>query len=118
MPDASADVSTPPLAGRAAVVTGATGGIGRAIALELARQGADVLVHGFRHEDAAKAVTRSIGECGRKTNVVLADVSNIAGCDQLAQAAWDWQGGVDIWVNNAGADVLTGDAPPGRSSES
>ena len=110
MPDASAIVSNPPLAGRVAVVTGASGGIGRAIALELARQGADVLVHGFRREDAALAVTRTIGEYGRKAQVVLADLSNSANRDQLTRAACDWQGGLDIWINCAGADVLTGEA--------
>ncbi len=109
MPDASANVSNLPLAGRVAVVTGASGGIGRAIALELARQGADVLVHGLRREDAAQGVARSIGESGGKAQVVLADLSNSAGRDQLTRAAWDWQGSLDIWINCAGADVLTGE---------
>jgi 3-oxoacyl-[acyl-carrier protein] reductase len=93
-----------------AVVTGASGGIGRAIALELARQGADVLVHGNRHKPAADEVATQIDLLGRKTCVVIVDLSDRAGRDVLAGTAWHWRGGADIWINCAGADVLTGEA--------
>jgi len=99
-----------PLAPRVAAVTGASGGIGRAIALELARQGADVLVHGCTRREAAQALARAIGELGRRSHIVMADLTDGSAREVLAREAWDWQGGVDIWINNAGADVLTGEA--------
>jgi 3-oxoacyl-[acyl-carrier protein] reductase len=99
-----------PLGGRIAIVTGASGGIGRAIALELARQGADVLVHGCTREEAARSLAKAIRELGRRSHVVMCDLSSSAGCEALAKAAHDWQADIDIWINGAGADVLTGAA--------
>ncbi len=110
MPDSALNDSNLSLAGRVAVVTGSSGGIGRAIAVELARLGADVLVHGCKREDAARAVAREVGERGRRSHVVLCDLAEAAGRMQLARQAWEWQRGVDIWINCAGADVLTGAA--------
>lgn len=110
VPDSPAIHATPkPLSGQVAVVTGATGGIGRAIAVELARQGADVVVHG-RRQEAAERLARDIADLGRRSLVRLADLADAEQCAGLVAAAWDWQSGVDIWVNNAGADVLTGPA--------
>src|SRR5262245_54559228 len=98
------------LAGQVAVVTGASGGIGRAVALELARQGADVVVHGFRQRKTAEALAAEILGLGRESHVLIADLSDEASCRSLADDAWRWKsGGIDIWVNVAGADVLTGD---------
>ena len=99
-----------PLVNHVAVVTGASGGIGRAIALEQARGGADVVVHGFRRKDAAEAVAAEIRELGRGATVMLADLADAAARSQFVDAAWNWRGSVDIWVNCAGADVLTGEA--------
>src|SRR5439155_21426701 len=90
-------------------VTGATGGIGRAIALELAAAGADLIVHG-RRQAAADAVTAEIAQFGRQAKVALCDLADPASHEQLVATAWDWQGSVAIWINNAGADVLTGEA--------
>ncbi|MDZ4820245.1 MAG: SDR family NAD(P)-dependent oxidoreductase [Planctomycetota bacterium] len=98
------------LHGRAAVVTGSSSGIGRAIALRLAQAGANVVVHARRSLDAAEHVAAEIRGLGAKATVLLADLVETAQQDRLVQQAWDWQGGVDIWVNNAGADVLTGEA--------
>jgi 3-oxoacyl-[acyl-carrier protein] reductase len=98
------------LAGQVAVVTGASGGIGRAVALELARQGADVVVHGFRQRQAADALSAEIRGLGRDSRTILADLADEAGCRSLADDAWRWKSGVDVWVNVAGADVLTGEA--------
>lgn len=98
------------LADRTAVVTGSSSGIGRAIALELASAGANVLVHARTSRDAAEGVADAIRQQGRDAHVLLADVGDPAGCNSLIQDAWNWRDGVDIWVNNAGADVLTGEA--------
>jgi 3-oxoacyl-[acyl-carrier protein] reductase len=92
-----------------AVVTGSSGGIGRAIALELAAAGAAVAVHG-RNAAGAEATARAIEAAGGTAKVFLADLAAPRACTDLVAAAWDWRGGVDIWVNNAGVDVLTGEA--------
>lgn len=95
---------------RVAVVTGASAGIGRAIALALAREGADVVVAYWRSEAAAAAVGAEIGALGRRAAVVQADVSEPAAVSRLVRAAMDSFGQLDCWVNNAGADILTGAA--------
>jgi 3-oxoacyl-[acyl-carrier protein] reductase len=97
------------LIGQSAVVTGSSGGIGRAIALELARAGANVLVHARQNRTGAEEVAAEIRAIQREARVVLADLSEPAEQDQLAAASWSWRE-IDIWVNNAGADVLTGEA--------
>src|SRR5581483_11594857 len=97
------------LAGKRAVVTGSSSGIGRAIALELAGAGADVVVHG-RRETAALQVAEQAGCCGVRTQVELADLRDEAACQRLVDRAWAAWNGIDIWVNNAGADTLTGAA--------
>src|SRR5262245_52681349 len=66
----------PPARPQAAVVTGASGGIGSAIALELARQGADVLVHGARSKKQADHVAAEIRALGQQAQVLLADLSD------------------------------------------
>jgi 2-amino-4-hydroxy-6-hydroxymethyldihydropteridine diphosphokinase len=98
------------LTGLRAVVTGSTSGIGRAIALELAAGGADVVIHGRRFPDAAEAVAAQARQAGVRAHVLLADLRDPAACQRLVESAWDaWQG-IDIWINNAGADTLTGEA--------
>ena len=86
------------LEGRVAIVTGGSRGIGRAIALELARAGAKVVVNYKSRADAAEAVVAKIGANAR---AVQADVSTNEGCDALITAAKEL-GGVHILVNNAG----------------
>jgi 2-amino-4-hydroxy-6-hydroxymethyldihydropteridine diphosphokinase len=98
------------LAGLRALVTGSTSGIGRAIALELAAGGADVIVHGRRSAERAETVEQLVLERGGRSAVILADLSTSAGCDELAIRAWRQWGGIDVLVNNAGADTLTGEA--------
>jgi 3-oxoacyl-[acyl-carrier protein] reductase len=97
------------LAGLTALVTGATSGIGRATALELASAGAHVLVHGRRQAEA-EAIVAQARKCGAAAEVLLADVADEAQREALVEQAWQWRGGVDVWINNAGADVLTGEA--------
>ena len=98
------------LAGRRAVVTGSTSGIGRAIALELAEAGADVIVHGHRSRQAAQETAAQIRLAGVRAEVRLADLSDAEACRRLVEAAWTCWQGFDIWINNAGADTLTGEA--------
>ncbi len=92
-----------------AVVTGSSTGIGRAIALELACGGADVAVHCHTSIDAAREVAAEIGELGRESLVSVADVSRETGRRQLLDDVFDQWPNLDIWINNAGADILTGD---------
>jgi 3-oxoacyl-[acyl-carrier protein] reductase len=97
------------LVGQSAVVTGSSSGIGRAIALELARAGADVLVHARQNRAGAEEVAAEIRTVGRKAQVMLADLATPAEQDRFIEEAWSWRS-IDAWVNNAGADVLTGPA--------
>ena len=85
------------LAGSTALVTGATSGIGREIALQLAARGAEVVVHGRSAERGAKTV-REIQNTGGKARFVAADLATSDGVRRLAAEA----GPVDILVNNAG----------------
>jgi 3-oxoacyl-[acyl-carrier protein] reductase len=98
------------LDGYTAVVTGASGGIGSAIALELASAGADVFVHAGSQADAAEAVADRIRGLGRAAEVGLVPLDDPTRHAPFVAQAWRWQNGVDVWINNAGADVLTGDA--------
>lgn len=97
------------LQGQTAVVTGSSSGIGRAIARELARAGANVLVHARHNREGAEAVAAEIRAAGRETHVAICDLSALAVQDHLVESAWQWRA-IDIWVNNAGVDVLTGPA--------
>jgi 2-amino-4-hydroxy-6-hydroxymethyldihydropteridine diphosphokinase len=98
------------LRGLRALVTGSTSGIGKAIALEFAAAGADVLVHGRRSREAAEAVAGEISHQNIRSGVLLADLSEPGACATLFHSAWGMWGGLDVWVNNAGADTLTGEA--------
>jgi 3-oxoacyl-[acyl-carrier protein] reductase len=91
------------LAGKAALVTGASRGIGRGIALELAREGADVVVNYKRQKKKAEGVAREIEALGRRSLVVKADVSNRRDVLAMHKSVIDeFAEGVDILVNNAG----------------
>jgi 3-oxoacyl-[acyl-carrier protein] reductase len=98
------------LDGLTAVVTGSSSGIGRAIALELATAGANCLVHAGQNRAGADEVAAEIRNKQRRADVLLADLERFDAQDEFAEQAWKWQGKVDIWINNAGADTLTGEA--------
>ena len=98
------------LARRRALVTGSTRGIGRAIALELAAAGADVIVHGRRSRQEAEETAEQIRLADVRSGVLLADLSDSETCRRFAEEAWTCWGGLDVWINNAGADTLTGEA--------
>lgn len=90
------------LAGRVALVTGAGRGIGRAIALRLARDGADVAVNYRRDADAAAEVVAAIEAMGRRARAYPASVDSFDACAALVEAVAADFGAIDILVNNAG----------------
>jgi 3-oxoacyl-[acyl-carrier protein] reductase len=92
------------------LVTGASSGIGRAIAIASARAGADVALTYRLNERGARDAAREIEALGRRARVVRLDLSDLVSINGLGGAVRAALGGVDAWVNNAGADVLTGPA--------
>jgi 3-oxoacyl-[acyl-carrier protein] reductase len=102
------------LTGRVAVVTGASRGIGRAIAIKLASLGAKVVVNYRSNQAAAEEVVQQIQGMGGEAIAVQADVSNYEEAQRLIQSALDHFGRLDILVNNAGT---TRDALLVRMSE-
>jgi glucose 1-dehydrogenase len=95
------------LAGKVAVVTGGNSGIGKAIALELARQEARIVIDYIAHPDATEALEKEIAALGDQSVGVQADVSRIADLDKLVGAAVGAFGRIDIMVNNAGVETRT-----------
>lgn len=104
------------LDGRVAVVTGAASGIGRGIALALARAGADVVVNYARSRERAEQVATEITALGRRAMLAQADVSRSQEVGGLVRDVVAALGRIDAWVNNAGADILTGE-PAGWTDE-
>ncbi len=90
------------LEGKKAIVTGAGRGIGRAIALNFAREGADILVNYHSNDAAAQEVIQKVQEMGRKAVAVKADVSIYQDAYKMVDTAVNDLGGLDILVNNAG----------------
>lgn len=90
------------LEGRIALVTGGSGGIGRATCLALAAKGAAVAVHYHARHDAADEVVSAIREAGGQAVALVGDLTDAAVPDALVQAAVDAFGGLHILVNNAG----------------
>jgi 3-oxoacyl-[acyl-carrier protein] reductase len=96
------------LDGVGAVVTGSSSGMGRAIALELSRAGARVVVHCRESVDSAEELVELIRGSGGEAQMLVADLSDPAEVDAMLDRSWQLLGGVDAWVNNAGVDLLTG----------
>lgn len=90
------------LAGRKAIVTGGSRGIGKAIALMYAKEGADVMVNYHSNDAAAKETVAEIEKLGRKGVAVAADVADYKSAQNMVDECVKQLGGVDIVVNNAG----------------
>ena len=93
---------------KVAVVTGASSGIGRAIALAFAGEGARVVVNYNRSAQRAAGVVREIQDLSGQALAVQADIADADAPGRLIEAANAEFGRIDVWVNNAGADILTG----------
>ena len=96
-----------PLQGKTAIVTGSSSGIGRAIALEFARQGASVTINYHKGADEADAVKKQIEDGGGRAQIIQADVSSVADIARLVDGTVSAFGRLDILVNNAGMETRT-----------
>lgn len=92
------------LSGKRAFVTGANRGIGKAIALRLAEEGADVAVHFGHHEEEAREVVQAIEKLGRRASLYNADLTSLPALTKALADAHQAFGGLDILVNNAGLE--------------
>lgn len=95
------------LTGKVAIVTGGNSGIGMAIVLELARQGADIVIDYVAHPEATEALEKEVLALGVRVLAVKADVSRTTELEKLFAAAVQEFGRVDILVNNAGIETRT-----------
>jgi len=91
------------------LVTGASSGIGRAIALRCARAGADLAITYRKNQSGAEATAQEIRGLGRRVEVVRADIGRREEIESLVRRLKETFGRVDVWINNAGADILTGE---------
>jgi glucose 1-dehydrogenase len=92
---------------KVAIVTGGNSGIGQAIVLELARQGASIVIDYVAHPEATSTLEQQIAKLGSQSIGVTADVSKLADLQKLIDAAVSRFGRVDIMVNNAGIETRT-----------
>ncbi len=90
------------LEGRKAVITGAGRGIGRAVAIAYAKEGADIVINYHSNDSAAKEVVGMVEELGRRAVAVKADIANYTNAQSIIETAVNELGGCDILVNNAG----------------
>ena len=91
---------------KCALVTGAGIGIGREVALELAREGADVVLGYHASASGAESAVAEIAAMGRRALAVRADVGQVSQCTALVNEATAYLGGIDILVNNAGVTLI------------
>lgn len=89
------------LEGKAAIITGGDSGIGRAVALAFAREGADVLISYLNEEKDAQETRRAVEKSGKRAVLVAGDIGDEAHCKQIVDRAFDEFGKLDILVNNA-----------------
>lgn len=108
MPTARATLLS--LEGKTVLVTGASRGIGRAITLACAQAGADVALTYRSNARQAEDVAAAVRALGRRAHLMRADISRPEDVATLGPGARDALGRVDVWVNSAGADILTGEA--------
>lgn len=89
------------LTGKAAIITGGDSGIGRAVAIAYAREGADVLISYLDEHEDARETARLVEEAGRKAVLVSGDITELAQCQAVVDKAVEAFGKIDIVVNNA-----------------
>jgi len=89
------------LTGRKALITGGDSGIGRAVAIAFAREGADVLISYLDEHEDAKETARYVQDAGRKAVIIPGDINDEAHCRLLIERAVNEFGGLDILINNA-----------------
>ena len=89
------------LAGKVAIITGADSGIGRAVAIAYAREGADLVLSYLDEHDDAKETARLVEEAGRKAVLVPGDIADPAHCRAIVDQAVQAFGRIDVLVNNA-----------------
>jgi NAD(P)-dependent dehydrogenase (short-subunit alcohol dehydrogenase family) len=94
------------LVGKKAIISGGDSGIGRAVAIAFAREGADVLIAYLNEDDDARDVARYVTDAGRKCVLVSGDLSDAAHCRAVVDRAVQELGGVDILVNNAAYQMM------------
>lgn len=92
------------------LVTGGSSGIGRAIALRCAEAGADLAITYRKNQEGAEAAAEEIRARGRRVEVLRVDVSRGEEIEQLVTQLERAFSRIDVWINNAGADILTGEA--------
>jgi 3-oxoacyl-[acyl-carrier protein] reductase len=97
------------LEGRRAVVTGASSGIGRGVASAFAREGARLVLAYRRNARGAEESAEEVRKAGGEAFLIDIDISRESDVERLMKEALARLGGVDVWVNNAGADILTGE---------
>ncbi|MGB7948851.1 MAG: glucose 1-dehydrogenase [Candidatus Binatia bacterium] len=95
------------LKNKVAIVTGGNSGIGMAIVLELAKQGANIVIDYVAHPEATESLEKQVAALGDQAIGVRADVSKVADLQTLIKAAVEKFGRVDIMVNNAGVETRT-----------
>ncbi|ACI58973.1 SDR family oxidoreductase [Rhizobium leguminosarum] len=89
------------LKGKRAIITGGDSGIGRAVAIAYAREGADIVISYLDEDEDADETKRLVEEAGRKAVLVSGDIQDPALCRQIVETAVEELGGIDILVNNA-----------------
>lgn len=92
------------LAGKTALVTGSSQGIGEAIAIRMAEEGADIVINYFGHQESAEKIVDRIKGLGRRSLAISADISNVVQSRKLIHGSIDQLGRLDILVNNAGIE--------------
>lgn len=95
------------LNGKKIVITGAGRGIGREIAWQMAQAGADILIHYHRSAKPAEQLAAQIRALGKQAIPIQADLAQPGQAKWLVKEAWEQLGKVDVWVNNAGTDIIT-----------
>ena len=105
------------LKNKVAVITGSSSGIGAGIANLFISEGADIVVNYLKSKNNAEMLLKNNESCSSKILLIQADVSDKKSLNHLIESTLDEFGHIDIWVNNAGADILTGDAASANTAD-